>query len=195
MAGFSVLCQHRSGGGYAYPLGPGCPRWPGCSGRSVPSSELRSSSSSHHLSLLILGTCKIFAGKTAKYFQLLLHEALRPLWSGLCFGSILWRRCLSAHGEWAPRASPWSPLLVLRVCPCVTGTHGECHSWWGVCLFHHEIVFLDGHLPLLVFISLCPLHIVGIKVMLNLSLLFKKKLAQRLLRVTKIVEEWGKTQR
>lgn len=57
-----------------------------------------------------------------------------------------------------------------------------------------EIVFLDGHLTLLVFISLCPLHIVGIKVMLNLSLLFKKTCTASL-RVTKIVEEWGKTQR
>ena len=61
-----------------------------------------------------------------------------------------------------------------------------------MCLFHHNIVFLDGHLTLLLFISLCPLHIVGIKVMLNLNLLFKKKTCKVSLRVTKIVEEWRK---
>lgn len=46
-----------------------------------------------------------------------------------------------------------------------------CYSYYGMCLFHHKIVFLDGHHALLIFISLCPLHIVCIKVMLNLDLL------------------------
>lgn len=35
------------------------------------------------------------------------------------------------------------------------------NSYYGMCLFHHRILFLNGHHALFVFLSLCPLHMEG----------------------------------